>query len=213
MTIKLQEFLLFVLLHEIWGFYWHFPPSPFSLFIHRNALSRKYRRHLNDGQRNSANLGNTEKGTERSTVYRVTHTISQLRVELSDMHTDNNGKVEVTCLATIPARVLPGEEYADYRTVSEKSKSISFIKKNSYWFIMSRNTYSQYLIKANLLWQPENCSWVVFLAHLISHFFFAKKTGEHWLHNFVSESLDNKKIDTSKYKTLMSFLVLPTLFL
>lgn len=90
--------------------------------VHRNTFNRKNRRHLNDGQRTSANIGNIEKGTERSTVYRVTHTISQLRVELSDLHTDSNGRVEVTCLATIPARVLPGEQYADYKTVSERSE-------------------------------------------------------------------------------------------
>lgn len=114
---------IFRLLMKHWSFLWHDFIVIILYSIHRNTFSRKYRRHLSDGsQRSSANLGSIEKGTERSTVYRVTHTISQLRVDLSDMHVDHMGRVEVTCLATIPARVAQGEQYADYRTVSERSE-------------------------------------------------------------------------------------------
>lgn len=47
---------------------------------------------------------------------------SQLVVEVSDLHADMNGRLEITCLATIPAHVGPGEQFADYKTYSVKSK-------------------------------------------------------------------------------------------
>lgn len=47
---------------------------------------------------------------------------SQLVVEVSDLHADMNGRLEITCLATIPAHVGPGEQFADYKTYSVKSE-------------------------------------------------------------------------------------------
>lgn len=70
--------------------------------------TRKYRRHVNEsGNRNS------HKGTASS---------SQLSIEVSDLHASTNGRLEITCLATIPAHVGPGEQFADYKTYSVKSK-------------------------------------------------------------------------------------------
>lgn len=69
---------------------------------------RKYRRHVNEsGNRNS------HKGSASS---------SQLSIEVSELHASTNGRLEITCLATIPAHVGPGEQFADYKTYSVKSK-------------------------------------------------------------------------------------------
>lgn len=48
-------------------------------------------------------------------------TSSQLSIEVSELHA-LNGRLEISCLATIPAHVKPGEQYADYKTYSVKSK-------------------------------------------------------------------------------------------
>lgn len=44
---------------------------------------------------------------------------------MSELYVPANGRVEITCLATIPAHVGPGEQYADYKTYSMKSKCTS----------------------------------------------------------------------------------------
>ncbi|XP_034662580.1 uncharacterized protein LOC117897678 [Drosophila subobscura] len=46
--------------------------------------------------------------------------ISQLNLELTDEHVGSNGRMEITCLSTIPATVGQGEQYADYKTYSVK---------------------------------------------------------------------------------------------
>ncbi|XP_058984630.1 uncharacterized protein LOC101889950 [Musca domestica] len=46
--------------------------------------------------------------------------VSQLNIELTEEHVLPNGKMELTCLATIPSAVGPGEEFADYKTYSIK---------------------------------------------------------------------------------------------
>lgn len=40
---------------------------------------------------------------------------------MSELHA-LNGRLEISCLATIPAHVKPGEQFADYKTYSVKSK-------------------------------------------------------------------------------------------
>lgn len=47
---------------------------------------------------------------------------SQLSIEVSELHASNNGRLEITCLATIPAHVGVGEQFADYKTYSVKSE-------------------------------------------------------------------------------------------
>lgn len=47
---------------------------------------------------------------------------SQLVVQVSELHADINNRLEITCLATIPAHVGPGEQFADYKTYSVKSE-------------------------------------------------------------------------------------------
>lgn len=52
------------------------------------------------------------------------YTVGQLQIELSEEHIDSNGRLELTCLATIPAYVEAGEQYADYKTSLRNGKSI-----------------------------------------------------------------------------------------
>lgn len=54
------------------------------------------------------------------------YTVGQLQIELSNEHIDSNGRLELTCLATIPAYVGPGEQYADYKT-SLRNGKIAFL--------------------------------------------------------------------------------------
>lgn len=51
-----------------------------------------------------------------------TYSSSQLSIEVSELHAGTNGRLEITCLSTIPASVGPGEQYADYKTFSVKGK-------------------------------------------------------------------------------------------
>lgn len=44
--------------------------------------------------------------------------VSQLNIELNEQHVDANGRMELTCLSTIPAAVGPGEQFPDYKTYS-----------------------------------------------------------------------------------------------
>lgn len=69
--------------------------------------SIKSRRHVNEATRN---------------LHKPIVSSSQLVVEVSDLHADMNGRLEITCLATIPAHVGPGEQFADYKTYSVKSE-------------------------------------------------------------------------------------------
>jgi hypothetical protein len=42
---------------------------------------------------------------------------------VSELHFDANGRLELTCVSTIPASVGPDGQYADFKTTSVKSKS------------------------------------------------------------------------------------------
>ncbi|ALC46131.1 beat-VII [Drosophila busckii] len=46
--------------------------------------------------------------------------ISQLNLEITEQHVGSNGRMEITCLSTIPATIAQGEQYADYKTYSVK---------------------------------------------------------------------------------------------
>lgn len=76
-------------------------------FCPHHTTSSKTRRHLNEGVKN---------------LHKPMVSSSQLTVEVSELHTALNGRLEITCLATIPAHVGPGEQFADYKTLSVKSK-------------------------------------------------------------------------------------------
>ncbi|XP_055381170.1 probable cyclin-dependent serine/threonine-protein kinase DDB_G0292550 isoform X2 [Condylostylus longicornis] len=52
--------------------------------------------------------------------YNGTYAMSGIQIEIGEHHINNHGRLEITCLATIPAHVAPGEQYADYKTHSVK---------------------------------------------------------------------------------------------
>lgn len=88
----------------------------FFMIICRNSHRsphRKYRRHTND-LTSSLKSGNSSR-------HRLVASSSQLSIEVSELHA-LNGRLEISCLATIPAHVKPGEQYADYKTYSVKGK-------------------------------------------------------------------------------------------
>ncbi|XP_055602193.1 uncharacterized protein LOC129750986 [Uranotaenia lowii] len=73
---------------------------------HRNLYDHKFRRHINDAS-----------GQEPRKMHRqVSASYSQLSIRITDALTNTLGRIEITCLATIPAHVEPGEQYADYKT-------------------------------------------------------------------------------------------------
>ncbi|CRK92440.1 CLUMA_CG006007, isoform A [Clunio marinus] len=83
---------------------------------HRNGLiNRKYRRFVNDGS-----YQQQHQKTSNRRMHPGTYSISQLSIEVSELHAGANGRLEITCLSTIPANVAPGEQYADYKTFSVK---------------------------------------------------------------------------------------------
>lgn len=81
----------------------------FVFYIITTRNGRKYRRSFGEG------------GVVRN-PHRPIFSASQLSVEVSNLHAGSNGRLEITCLATIPAHVGPGEQFADYKTYSVKSK-------------------------------------------------------------------------------------------
>lgn len=91
----------------------------FSLDISlRNGLiNKKYRRHINDNSHQQQH----QKTTTRR-MHPGTYSSSQLSIEVSELHAGSNGRLEITCLSTIPASVGPGEQYADYKTFSVKGE-------------------------------------------------------------------------------------------
>lgn len=87
------------------------------VFFSRNpfrSTHRKLRRHTND-------LTGSSSTNNNSIRHRLIATSSQLSIEVSELHA-LNGRLEISCLATIPAHVKPGEQFADYKTYSVKSK-------------------------------------------------------------------------------------------
>ncbi|XP_055539015.1 uncharacterized protein LOC129726403 [Wyeomyia smithii] len=75
---------------------------------HRNSFEHKYRRHVNDATGGG--------GLEQRKIHRVSASYSQLSIRITEALTNNLGRIEITCLATIPAHVEQGEQYADYKT-------------------------------------------------------------------------------------------------
>lgn len=53
---------------------------------------------------------------------RATYSSSQLSIKVSELHADANGRLEISCMSTIPQKVEPGEMYADFKSYSVKSK-------------------------------------------------------------------------------------------
>lgn len=95
-------------------------------FSFRNPLNNihKIRRHLNDQVRANLKPTNGIKGI----MNRPTWSSSQLSIEVSDLHADGNGRLEISCASTIPAKLLQQDEYADFRIYSVKSKFIKLFK-------------------------------------------------------------------------------------
>lgn len=88
------------------------------MFLNRNGLiNKKNRRHVND----VSNQQQHQKTTARR-MHPGTYSSSQLSIEVSELHAGSNGRLEITCLSTIPASVGPGEQYADYKTFSVKGE-------------------------------------------------------------------------------------------
>lgn len=56
----------------------------------------------------------------------LTYSSSQLSIEVSKLHAGANGRLEITCVSTIPATIAPLEQYADYKSVSVKGKQELF---------------------------------------------------------------------------------------
>jgi hypothetical protein len=53
---------------------------------------------------------------------RATYSSSQLSIKVSELHADSNGRLEISCVSTIPAKVGDGGMFADYKSYSVKSK-------------------------------------------------------------------------------------------
>ena len=87
----------------------------------RVAHSRKYRRYVNEGGGGAGSIIERGSGGSRN-LHKSTIASSQLSIPVIELEAGSNGKLEITCLATIPAHVGTGEQFADYKTYSVKSK-------------------------------------------------------------------------------------------
>lgn len=100
----------------------------FLLLIFLSGSLNKIRRHLKTVGNNNNNLNydqSTTSSLSSSTRavkdsinrirYRPTHSSSELRIRVSELHADANGRLEISCVSTIPAEVDRNEEFADFR--------------------------------------------------------------------------------------------------
>lgn len=91
-----------------------------STFLHpnSNALStfHKIRRHLNEPRPSKPT------NSIKLVFNRATYSSSQLSIKVSELHADANGRLEISCVSTIPNKISEGEMYADYKSYSVKSK-------------------------------------------------------------------------------------------
>lgn len=94
-----------------------FDVSTMSLLI-RNALNdfHKIRRHLNEPR--TAKPSNSIK----LVMNRPTFSASQISIQVSALHADSKGRLEISCVSTIPSKIGRGDMYADYKSYSTKSK-------------------------------------------------------------------------------------------
>ena len=84
-----------------------------SNLVHRSGLAnRKFRRHASNAVHEKV----------RKQQHSLTYSSSQLSIEVSKLHAGANGRLEITCVATIPATIAPLEQYADYKSVSVKGE-------------------------------------------------------------------------------------------
>lgn len=80
---------------------------------------QKIRRHLNEQSRSHSK---TTSGI-KAVMNRPTWSSSQLSIEVSELHADANGRLEISCASTIPAKLLQkGDEFADFKIYSVKSE-------------------------------------------------------------------------------------------
>lgn len=98
--------------------------------ILRSGLTnRKNRRHANDAVPHPQDK-------VRKQQHSLTYSSSQLSIEVSKLHAGANGRLEITCVSTIPATIAPLEQYADYKSTSVKGlyklyPTITGCRKNS----------------------------------------------------------------------------------
>lgn len=95
-------------------------------FLRSGSGNRKSRRHANDAI--FLHLQQHEKTRKQ---HSLTYSSSQLSIEVSKLHAGANGRLEITCVATIPATITPLEQFADYKSVSVKGKFKFFVTKSS----------------------------------------------------------------------------------
>ncbi|KAG5682634.1 hypothetical protein PVAND_011973 [Polypedilum vanderplanki] len=86
--------------------------------MHRNALStfHKIRRHLN-----SENSRASKGSSIKAVMNRPTYSSSQLSIQVSELHADDNGRLEISCISTIPAKISPPlDTFPDFKSYSVK---------------------------------------------------------------------------------------------
>lgn len=52
----------------------------------------------------------------------ATFSSSELRIRVSELHADENGRLEISCVSTIPAKVGKNETYADFQVLSVRGE-------------------------------------------------------------------------------------------
>jgi hypothetical protein len=77
--------------------------------------------------------------------YRPTHSSSELRINVSELHADEHGRLEISCVSTIPAEVGRNEEFADFRVQVVRGKvSFTFTNMLILIIIFPRNFLYKY---------------------------------------------------------------------
>lgn len=99
-----------------------------------NSAFNKIRRHLSVGGNNDVDSMNYDSNSYaastrpiKNTMKRIrnyaTYSSSELRIRVSELHADANGRLEISCVSTIPNKVGKNETYADFQVFSVRGKA------------------------------------------------------------------------------------------
>lgn len=91
-----------------------FVPSP----LRNGLINKKNRRHTNE----NPNQHQKHQAAAKKKHPAETYSSSQISIDVTELHFDINGRLELTCMSTIPASVGVNEQYADFKTTSVKSE-------------------------------------------------------------------------------------------
>lgn len=100
----------------------HMPPH--NRHADNDEVIENINRHFNHKYRSSRKFRRNAIKKLKQALWRPLASKNQLNINVSHLVPDVNGRIEITCVATIPPQADPGEDYADIKSTSAQGKLI-----------------------------------------------------------------------------------------